>query len=95
MLGLRRCLGFCLVSVSRGYSLAAMCRLLIAVDSLVAGHRLQGFRAAVVAAHALSCCSSRALEHQLSCRGAQAELPHGMWDLPASGIEPTPPALAG
>ena len=29
-----------------------------------------------------------------SC-GAWAELPHGMWDLPGSGIEPVSPALAG
>ena len=31
-----------------------------------------GFQAAVVAAYALSRCGSRAPEHQLSCRGAQA-----------------------
>ena len=33
-------MGFSPVAASRGYSLVAMCRLLIAVVSLVAGHRL-------------------------------------------------------
>ena len=43
-LGLRCYAGFPPVSVSRGYSLAAMCRLLISVASLVAeagAHELQ------------------------------------------------------
>ena len=35
MLGLHCCSGFSLVAVSRSYSLAAVCRLLIAVASLV------------------------------------------------------------
>ena len=39
-LGLRSSSGFSLVVMSRGYSLAAACRLLIAVASLIAEHRL-------------------------------------------------------
>ena len=39
-LGLRCCMGFSIVAASRGYSLVAMCRLLIAVASLVAEHGL-------------------------------------------------------
>ena len=35
ILGLGCCVGFCLVVASRGYSLAAVCGLLIAVVSLV------------------------------------------------------------
>ena len=37
----------------------------------------------------------KALEHWLSSRGAWANLPRGLWDLPRSGIEPEAPALAG
>ena len=40
VLGLCCCTGFSLVAVSGGYSLAAVCRLLIVVASLVAKHRL-------------------------------------------------------
>ena len=40
VLDLHCCVGFSPVAASRGYSLVAMCRLLIAVVSLVAGHRL-------------------------------------------------------
>jgi len=40
VLGLHCCTGFSLVAVSGGYSPAAVCRLLIAVASLVAKHRL-------------------------------------------------------
>ena len=39
-LGIRFCMGFSIVAASRGYSLVAMCRLLIAVASLVAEHGL-------------------------------------------------------
>ena len=46
-----------------GFSLVAMCGLLIAVASLVAEHGLQGARASVVVAHGLSCCGSKVLEH--------------------------------
>ena len=51
-------------------------------------------------AQALGClgfssCSFRALEHNLNSYGTQAQLPHDMWDLPGSGIEPVSPALQG
>ncbi|KAJ8786092.1 hypothetical protein J1605_006672 [Eschrichtius robustus] len=35
-----------------------------------------------------SSCSSQALECRLSSCGTQAQLLHGMWDLPAPGLEP-------
>ena len=60
VLGLHCCTGFSLVVVSRGYTLVAVSRLLIAVASLVAEHELSGTWASVLAAHGL-----RALEHRL------------------------------
>ena len=57
--------------------------------------RTQGTRASVVVAHGLGCCGSQALEHRLSSCGAQAQLFHGMWDLPRPGMEPVSPAFAG
>ena len=66
MLGLHCCTGFTLVAASRGYSLVAVCRLLIVVVSLVAEHRLQGMQASVVAAQGLNTCGSWALEHRLN-----------------------------
>ena len=36
-----------------------------------------------------------ALERRLRSCGARAKWPHNMWDLPAPGIEPMTPALAG
>ena len=50
VLGLPRCMGFCLVAANGGYSLVAVCRLLIAVDSSVAQHRLLGTWASLVVA---------------------------------------------
>ena len=44
-----------LVAASRGYSLVAVHRILIAVASLVVEHRLLGARASVAEAHELSC----------------------------------------
>ena len=38
--------------------------------------------------------SSWALEHHFTSCGAQVELLHGMWDLPAAGIKPVSPVLA-
>ena len=35
------------------------------------------------------------VECRLSTYGAQAQLLHGMWDLPGPGLEPVSPALAG
>ena len=47
-------------------------------------------------AHAgFSICGSPALELRLSSGGAQAQLPHGTWDLPRSGIELVFPAMQG
>ena len=60
VLGLHCCTGFSLVVVSRGYTVVAVSRLLIAVASLVAEHELSGTWASVLAAHGL-----RALEHRL------------------------------
>ena len=48
------CMGFSLVAASRGYSLTAVCRLLIAVASLPAEPGLWGSRASVAVAHGLS-----------------------------------------
>ena len=63
VLGLHCCTGFSLVVESRGYSLVAILRLLMAMDSpLVTEHGLSrhmGF----------SSCSSWALEHRLSSCG--------------------------
>ena len=72
VLGLRCCTGFSLAAGSRVCSLAAVCRLLIAVASLVAKHRLKGTWASVVAAHGLSRCGSQALEHRLNSCGTWA-----------------------
>ena len=74
-----------LVAADRGYCLAAVSRLLLAVASLVTEHRLLACE--------LSSFGSVALEHKLSNGGAQAWLLHGMWDLPGSGTELTSPAL--
>ena len=48
-----------LVAASRGYSLAAMRRLFVAVASLVE-HRLKGVRASVIMEHRLSSCGTLA-----------------------------------
>jgi len=53
-LGFRSCVGFSLVSESWGYSPVVMRGLLIAVASLVAGHRLQS-SGSQAGAHGLSC----------------------------------------
>ena len=57
---------------SRGYSLAAVCGLLIAVTSLVAKQGLSVVWTSVVAARGLSSCSSRSPEHRLNSFGAWA-----------------------
>ena len=44
--------------------------------------------ASLVVEHRLQMC-------RLSNRGSQAQLLHGMWDLPRPGLEPVCPALAG
>ena len=43
----------------------------------------------------LSSCGSWALEHRLNSCGACAQLLHGTWDQPGSGIESVSPVLAG
>ena len=64
--------GLPLVAASGGYSLVAMCELLIAAVSLVVGHRLQGAWASEAAAQRLSSCGSQAPEHKLNSFGAWA-----------------------
>ena len=72
VLGLRRCTGFSLAAASRGSSLAAVCRLLITVASLVVKHGLQGAWASGAVTRGLSSCNSRPIEHSLSSCGAWA-----------------------
>ena len=48
----------------------------------------------------LTITASLVAEHRLQTRrlsncGSQAQLLHGMWDLPRPGLEPVSPALAG
>ena len=45
-------------------------------------------------AHGFNTCSFWALEHRLNSCGAWAQLLHGMWDPPRSGIKPVSSALA-
>ena len=52
-------------------------------------------RASVVVVCGLSSRGSRAPERRLSSCGSRAQLLHGMWDLPGSGLKPVSPALAG
>ena len=94
-LGLRCCARAFSSCGERGLLFVAVHGILLAVASLVAEHRRQGTQASVVVAHGLSSCDARALEHKLSSCGAQAQLLHGMWDLPRPGLEPVSPALAG
>lgn len=55
------------VAVSEGYSLVAVCRLLIAVASLVAEHRLKGEQASVAVNPGLQSTASVVVAHGLSC----------------------------
>ena len=57
------------------------------------GAQAQGHQTSVVAARGLSSRGPQALEHRHSSYGQWAELLHGMWDLPGSGIQLEPPAL--
>ena len=59
------------------------------------GAQALGAWASLVVARGLSNCGSQVLECRLSSCGAQAQLHHGMWDLPGPGLEPVSPALAG
>ena len=65
-LGLRCCAGFSLVSESRGCSLVAVLRLLIAVASLAAQHGLWGAWASVVGVRRLQSTGSIVVAHGLS-----------------------------
>ena len=66
VLGLHCCARLSLAVASWGYSLVVMHKLLIAIVSLVAEHKLWSQRASEVAACRFSSCSSQALEHRLS-----------------------------
>ena len=79
--------GLSLVAASGGYSSLQCVGLSLQWPLLFwsMGSRHAGF----------SSCGSWALESRLSSRAAQAQLLHGMWDLPGPGLEPLSPALAG
>ena len=70
-------------------------RLLLVVACNVVDPRLYGTCTSVVAARGLGSCGSWALEYSLSSCGTQAQLLHGLWDLPRPGTEPMSPTLAG
>ena len=72
-----------LVVATGGYSVVAVCGLLIAVASLVL--ELSGF----------SSGSPQTLEHRLSSCGTWAKMSRGMWDIPGLGIKPVSPASVG
>ena len=64
-----------------------------ALSSPWAGFRL---RRRLLRGHMVfSSCGSWTPEPWLGSCGAQASLPHSMWDLPVPGMEPVSPALAG
>ena len=67
-----------------GYSLVVVCRVLIAVTSLVAEHRFQACGLQQLAC-GFSRCGSWALEHRLSSCDAEAQLLHGMGVFPYQG----------
>ena len=66
VLGVHWCTGFSLVVLNWGFSLVAVCRLLIAATSFVAEYKLWGSWASRVSARGLSSFGSAALEHRLS-----------------------------
>ena len=65
--------GFSLVVASRGYSLTAVHKLLIAFASLVAEHGLSGAWASVVLASGLQTTGSVVVAHRLRCSMACGE----------------------
>ena len=68
--------GLSLLAMSRGYALVAMRKLLIAMASLVAEHRLQGTWTSLTVPRRLSSRSSSAPDRRLSgCRTGFAALP--------------------
>ena len=86
-LGLRCCAQAFSSCGEQGLLFVVMCRLLIAVASLVVDHGLY--------MHGLSSCGSRALQRRLSSCGTQALLLHSMWELLRPGLKPVSTALAG
>ena len=66
------CVGFSLIAVNRDYSLVAVLRLLTAVASVAAEHRLYGAQASVAAALGFNCCGFQAVHHRLSSCSAWA-----------------------
>ena len=95
MLGLHCCADFSLVAVSRGYSLAAVQGLLLAMASLVATDRLQGLWTSAVAARGSSGCGFQDPGYRLHSCAAWAQCLCGMWGLPRPEIKPASSALAG
>ena len=81
--------------VEWGFLFIAVFRLLTVVTSLVMVQWCQTAQASGVEACGLSSQGSQALKHRLKSSGTWAQLPHGTWDLPRSGIEPLSPVLAG
>ena len=72
-----------------------VCKILTAVASLVAEHRLwvHGLRQMQLMGSVV--VAQRARARRLSSRSAWAPLLHGIWNLPRPGIEPMSPALVG
>ena len=80
MLGLHCFSVFCLVAEGGVYFLAAVRRLLIAVTSLVAEHKLQGTLTSVAAVYGLEGIGSAVMAHELSCFTACGIFPDGRWN---------------
>ena len=85
--GLHCCVGFSLVTESRGYSAVVVHRASHCIDFSCSG-------AQTLACVDFSSCGSQALEDRLSSCGPWAESFFSMWDIPESGVEPVSPALA-
>ena len=90
VLGLRCCVQAFSSCGEQGLLFVALCRLLIAVASLLVEHGLQ--------AHRFSSCGSWTLERRLSSCGTRDQLLCSMWDIPrpvslalASGFLATAP----
>ena len=76
-----------LVVASRNYTLVVVCRLPLAMTSLVAIDRLCGLWASVVALHSLQSIGSVAV--------ALRPVVYSMWGFPRPGIKPDSLALRG
>ena len=93
MLGLCCCAWTFSSGNKQGLLFIAVCGLLIAEASFFCGAQALGSQASVVAAHGLSHCGLRALEHWVSSCGTQAPLLCNMWDLPGPGVKTVSLAL--